>query len=190
MRTLLSLSQDARRRPIVVFHLRGTDDVFWCVEADLLPCFAVRGKLMRSQPCDLRSQSDSWQGLFIQQNFLQIGYAGWNGYLKLGQGLVTCKITTSISASTHWSLDPVAFEQEFIAQAQVERYLRMLEVDREVVVSIHTTIATYDPTQAIVLMIRSDRDVQISLLQNLKISPAECYKQVQHHWREFHLEAE
>jgi hypothetical protein len=143
---------------------------------------------MRSPYYDLRSpHCDHWQNLFIQQNFLQIGCTSWSGYLKLGRGLVTCNIANRISASIDWSIDPVVFEQEFIAQAQVERYLRMLEVDRKAVVSIHNAIDTYDPTQAIVLLIRSDHDVQTTLLQNLKISPADCYKQVQQRWREFHI---
>jgi hypothetical protein len=144
---------------------------------------------MKSQYYDLRSQSEHWQDLFIQQNFLQIGCTSWTSYLQLGRGLVTCKIVSRISASIDWSIDPIVFEQEFISQAQVERYLRMLEVDREAVVAIHNVINTYDPTQAIVLLIRWDHEVQISVLQNLKISPADCYKQVQQRWTEFQLGA-
>ncbi|MBD1855779.1 MULTISPECIES: hypothetical protein [Leptolyngbya] len=144
---------------------------------------------MRFQHYDLRSHFDHWQDLVIQQNFLQIGFTSWNGYLRLGRGLVTCKITNRINASMNWSIDSVVFEQEFVAQAQVELYLRMLEVDSQAGVAIHEAIATYDPTQAIVLLARRDREVQVSLLQNLKISPADCYKQVQHRWSEFQLEA-
>ena len=44
---------------------------------------------------------------------------------------------------------------------------------------------TYDPTQAIVILIIGNGAVDINLLQNLRISPAECYRQVQQRWVEF-----
>lgn len=40
-------------------------------------------------------------------------------------------------------------------------------------------IATYDPTQAMVVLAIGNGAVDINLLQNLAISPADCYKQVQ-----------
>lgn len=126
-----------------------------------------------------------WQNQFIQQNVLPIGYTAWNGYLNTGRGMVVCSVTDTISSCIDWEIDTVAFEQMFIPQAQVEAYLRVLELQTEVVTALLKAIATYDPTQAIVLLLIGNGEVDINLLQHLAISPADCYAQVQHRWAEF-----
>ncbi|MEL4894617.1 hypothetical protein [Crocosphaera sp. Alani8] len=75
--------------------------------------------------------------------------------------------------------------QVFIPQAQVEAYLQVLELQPEIVTRLLNAINTYVPTQAIVLLVVGNGVVHINLLENLKISPADCYAQVQHRWAEF-----
>ncbi|AFZ18865.1 hypothetical protein [Allocoleopsis franciscana] len=128
-----------------------------------------------------------WQNRFIQQNILLIGYTAWNGYLNTGQGIVVCNVVDTISSVLDWEVDSVTFHQEFIPQAQVEAYLQALELQLEAVTALLKAITTYDPNQAIVLLVIGNGVVDINLLNNLKISPADCYAQVQHRWIEFNL---
>jgi len=140
----------------------------------------------------MRMRNDLWQGCsgywqnrFIQQNILPIGYTAWNGYLHTGKGIVVCNVVDTISSAFDWEVDSVTFHQEFIPQAQVEAYLQALELQLEAVIALLKAITTYDPNQAIVLLVIGNGVVDINLLKNLKISPADCYAQVQHRWIEF-----
>ncbi len=126
-----------------------------------------------------------WQNQFIQQNFLLIGYIAWNGYLNTGRGMVVCTFVDTIPSCIDWEVDTVTYHQVFIPQAQVEAYLQVLELQPEVATTLRKAINTYVPTSAIVLLVVGNGVVDINLLENLKISPADCYAQVQHRWAEF-----
>ncbi len=126
-----------------------------------------------------------WQNQFILHNILTIGYTAWNGYVNLGKGMVVCDVMDTIPPSINWSVDTVTFNQVFVPQGQVTPYLQTLELEKDAVTALHKAIATYDPTQAIVILIVGNGAVDINLLQNLRISPAECYRQVQQRWVEF-----
>ena len=140
----------------------------------------------------MRMQNELWQGYlgywqnqFILHNILTIGYTAWNGYVNLGKGMVVCDVVDTIPPSINWSVDTVTFNQAFVPQGQVTPYLQTLELEKDAVTALHKAIATYDPTQAIVILIVGNGAVDINLLQNLRISPAECYEQVQQRWVEF-----
>ncbi|MDV2994813.1 MAG: hypothetical protein N4J56_004467 [Chroococcidiopsis sp. SAG 2025] len=139
----------------------------------------------------MRMRNDLWQGCgywqnqFIQQNILSLGYIAWNGYLNAGRGIVACNVMDTIPSSINWEVDTATFHQVFIPQAQVEADLQVLELQPEVVTAVLNATATYDPTQVIVLLVSGNGVVDINLLENLKISPADCYAQVQHRWAEF-----
>ena len=126
-----------------------------------------------------------WQNQFILHNILTIGYTAWNGYVNLGKGMVVCDVVDTIPPSINWSVDTVTFNQAFVPQGQVTSYLQTLELEKDAVTALHKAIATYDPIQAIVILIIGNGAVDINLLQNLRISPAECYRQVQQRWVEF-----
>lgn len=126
-----------------------------------------------------------WQNRFIQHNILTIGYTAWNGYVNVGKGVVVCDVVDTIPPSIDWSVDIVTFNLAFVPQAQLTLYLQALEVDKDAMTALHKAIATYDPTQAIVILIVGNGAVDINLLQDLAISPAECYEQVQQRWVEF-----
>jgi hypothetical protein len=126
-----------------------------------------------------------WQNRLIHHNILTIGYTAWNGYLNAGKGMVVCDVVDAILTAIDWSVDTVSFNRAFIPQAQVTLYLQALEVEKDAVTALHKAIATYNPTQEMVILIVGKGSVDINLLQNLAISPAECYKQVQQRWAEF-----
>ncbi|MUG92619.1 hypothetical protein F7734_09195 [Scytonema sp. UIC 10036] len=127
-----------------------------------------------------------WQNRFIHHNILTIGYTAWNGYLNAGKGMVVCDVVDAIPTAIDWSVDTVSFNRAFIPQAQVTLYLQALELEKDAVTALHKAIATYDPTQEMVILLVGNGAVDINLLQNLAISPAECYKQVQQRWAEFY----
>lgn len=126
-----------------------------------------------------------WQNRFIHHNVLLLGYTAWSGYAQEGQGLVVCDVVDAVPPSIDWSIDTVIFNRAFVPQAQVARYLQAFELEEEAVTLLLRAIATYDPIQAMVVLVIGNGAVNINLLQNLAISPADCYKQVQQRWAKF-----
>ncbi|MBD2744610.1 hypothetical protein [Coleofasciculus sp. FACHB-1120] len=133
--------------------------------------------------------SGYWQNRFIHQNILLLGYTAWMGYKNEGRGMVVCDVVDAIPPTIDWSLDTVTFDRAFIPEAQVaeylHKYLHALKQSPEAVTPLLRAIATYDPTQAIVVLVIGNGAININLLQNLAISPSDCYEQVQRRWAEF-----
>lgn len=115
-----------------------------------------------------------WQNRFLHHNVLTIGYIAWSGYMNEGRGMVVCDVVDAVPLSIDWSVDTVTFNRAFIPQAQVGRYLQALELEKEAMTALLRAIATYDPTQAIVVLVIGNGAVDINLLQHLAISPADC----------------
>jgi len=128
-----------------------------------------------------------WQNLFIHQNILPIGYTAWNGFLHEGRGLVACQINTPINGSVNWSVDTIKYDGQFISQLHATAYLQQLEVEENTVSNLLQIIASYEPKQAIIFLSIANGQIDINLLQNLAISPVECYEQVCKRWEEFQL---
>lgn len=126
-----------------------------------------------------------WQNQFIRHNILTIGYTAWNGYVNAGKGMVVCEVVDAIPTCIDWSVDTVTFNRTFVPQDRVARYLQTLELKQEAATALLNAIATYNPTQAIVILVIGNGEVDINLLQHLAISPADCYQQVQQRWAEF-----
>jgi hypothetical protein len=128
-----------------------------------------------------------WQNLFIHQNILPIGYTAWNGFLDGGRGLVACQINTPINGSVNWSVDTIKYDLQFISQLYATAYLQQLELEENTVSTLLSIIASYDPKEAIIFLSIANGQIDINLLQNLAISPVECYEQVCKRWEEFQL---
>ncbi|MEG4344337.1 hypothetical protein QUB70_13740 [Microcoleus sp. A003_D6] len=128
-----------------------------------------------------------WQNLFIHQNILPIGHIAWNGFLHQGRGLVACKINTLINGSVNWSVDTIKYDLLFISQLYATAYLQQLKVEENTVSNLLQIIASYEPKEAIIFLSIANGQIDINLLQNLAISPVECYEQVCKRWEEFQL---
>ena len=126
-----------------------------------------------------------WQNLFIHQNILSIGYTAWNGFWHLGRGIVVCKIDTHINGSINWSVDTVKYDLQFISQSHATAYFQQLELEENTVSNLLPIIASYEPKEAIIFLSIANNHIDINLLQNLAISPVECYEQVCKRWEEF-----
>lgn len=141
---------------------------------------------MRPQDSVWQGHFGYWQNLFIHQNILTIGYTAWNGYIGSGRGLVVCEVSAPVSMN--WSLESPPCHLSFIPQSLIAQYLQALEWEDEALRALSNAIATYDPTEAIVVLVIGNGEVDLNLLQDLAISPAHCFEQVQHRWAEFQLD--
>lgn len=129
--------------------------------------------------------SNDWQNQFMHHHILILGYTAWIGYINEGRGMVVCEVVDDIPSSINWQVDTVSFHRKYIPQVQSEQYLQALELPHNSVTVLLDEMATYDPTQAIVVLIIGNSTVDINLLQHLKVSPSDCYSQVQRRWAEF-----
>jgi len=123
-----------------------------------------------------------WQTSLIHQNLLAIGYSAWNGYLMFGPGLVVCQLTDLLSEPFDWAVDSLPVALSFVPKAQAAQ-LQLL--DPAAVPALLQALTTYEPTQAILLLVCGNDEVNLSLLQDLAIAPADCYNQVRCRWDEF-----
>lgn len=140
---------------------------------------------MRIQDSVWQGSFGYWQSFFIQQNLLLIGYTAWNGYLTDGPGMVVCEISEVIPLEMDWRTAAVPFNRVFIPLPQTRIYLESLGVEDERLSVLSRAIATYEPREAIVLMMMGNGEIGINLLQHLAILPTECYEQVKQRWSEF-----
>jgi hypothetical protein len=118
---------------------------------------------------------------------LLIGHTAWNGFLHRGRGLVACQINTPINGSVNWSVDTIKYDLQFISQLYATAYLQQLELEENSVSNLISVIASYEPKEAIIFLSITNGQIDINLLQNLAISPVECYEQVCKRWEEFQL---
>ena len=140
---------------------------------------------MREHPDLWQGYFGYWQTRFIQQNLPLIGHAAWSGYLKQSRGMVVCQVLEKVSAAIDWTVETVPFELTYVPEAQVNFSVQELDLKQETVAALLEAIATYDPERAIALLVLGNSTVDISLLQPVKLSPVDCYEQVQRRWSEF-----
>ncbi|WP_219724620.1 hypothetical protein [Fischerella thermalis] len=89
--------------------------------------------------------------------------------------------------SVDWNSDIVEYTVRFVPLPDVAAYLQTLSLEATLIERLIDTVQTYDPDQAILLLINEDGRADINLLQHLAISPADCYQQMQRRWSEFQL---
>lgn len=129
-----------------------------------------------------------WQNLFIRENLLPLGYAAWKGFLIQGRGMVVCEVAIVDARSVDWNSDIVKYTVCFVPLSDVSAYLQTLSLEATLIENLIDTLQTYDPAQAILLLINENGRADINLLQHLAISTADCYQQMQQRWSEFQLE--
>jgi hypothetical protein len=142
----------------------------------------------------MRPRNDIWQGdcgywqnRFIRENLLPLGHAAWQGFITQGRGMVVCDVVLVDAESVDWNSDIVEYTIRFVPLPDVAAYLQTLSLEATLIERLIDTVQTYDPDQAILLLINEDGRADINLLQHLAISPADCYQQMQRRWSEFQL---
>ncbi|MDZ8087090.1 MAG: hypothetical protein RMY16_16255 [Nostoc sp. DedQUE12b] len=134
-----------------------------------------------------------WQNNFIHNNILVIGYTGWKGFQSFGRGVVICDVDTKVTHSTITSLDIVPFTLQFLPSNLIEFYLRSFQdggfisqsMCSSMISSILPSVATYNPYQDILLVLKAEHQIEVNFLHKLKITPPDCYAQVYKRWSEF-----
>ncbi|MBE9190449.1 hypothetical protein IQ230_08765 [Gloeocapsopsis crepidinum LEGE 06123] len=126
-----------------------------------------------------------WQNNFIHNNLLVIGYTAWQGFHSFGRGVVICDVDTSVTYSTMTNLDTIPFTLQFMPSNLIEFYLRSQSTSSSIIASILPAVATYNPYQDIVLMLKAHPQIEVNFLHQLKIAPLNCYEQVCKRWEEF-----
>lgn len=129
-----------------------------------------------------------WQNLFIRENLLPLGHATWQGFITQRRGMVVCDMAIIDAGSVDWSSDIVGYTVQFVPLSNVSGYLQSLSLEENLIERLIDTARTYDPAQQILLLINENGRPDINLLQQLAISPTECYQQMQQRWSEFQLE--
>lgn len=135
-----------------------------------------------------QGSSNYWQDRFIQDNFLRLGYTAWAGYLNSGRGVVICEVATAIASAMDYQIDALNFHQEYLPQMQVEPKSQVFNLASDQVSILLAAIASYDPTEAMIIAIIDRDGTEIHLVQQTKVFPRDCYHQVQRRWAEFQLE--
>jgi hypothetical protein len=133
--------------------------------------------------------SGYWQNRFIHHHMLILGSTAWIGYINEGRGMVICEVVDAIAPTIDWMVDTVSFDQQYIPQGQIGQYQQALKLENDAITALLGAIATYDPTQAMAIAIIGNGAIEINLLHHLKISPRDCYNQVQRRWAEFQLDS-
>ncbi|MEA5600516.1 hypothetical protein HUN01_01490 (plasmid) [Nostoc edaphicum CCNP1411] len=134
-----------------------------------------------------------WQNSFIHNNLLVIGYTGWKGFQSFGRGVVICDVDTKVTHPTNTSLDTVPFTLQFLPSDLIGFYLRSFQdsgaisqsICSSMISSISPAIATYNPHQDILLVLKAEPQIEVNFLHQLKITPPDCYEQVRKRWSEF-----
>jgi hypothetical protein len=126
-----------------------------------------------------------WQNSFIHNNLLVIGYTGWKGFKSFGRGIVICDVDTKVTHTTNTSLDTVPFTLQFLPWDLIGFYLRSQSLNSSIISSIFPAVATYNPHQDILLVLKAEPQIEVTFLHQLKITPPDCYEQVCKRWSEF-----
>mgnify|MGYP006279337905 FL=1 len=134
--------------------------------------------------------SGYWQSAFIRENMLPLGHAAWQGCLAQGRGLVVCDVEVVAAAVVDWSGDVVQYQTRYIPALAVPDYLKAQGLKADYVDRLMDTVQTYRPEGELLVAIAGDGlSVEINWLQNLAITPPDCYRQVCNRWDEFALKS-
>ena len=134
-----------------------------------------------------QNSDDNWQSLFIRENFLSLGHTAWQGFITQGRGIVICHLAIEDMSSINWSLDLVEYEAHFLNELEVALYLQLLNLKDREIAQLIDKVHKYNPESEMLLLIKEKSSIYINLLQNMAVTPAECYQQVQQRQSEFQL---
>ncbi|MEM6611391.1 MAG: hypothetical protein AAF652_03890 [Cyanobacteria bacterium P01_C01_bin.72] len=130
----------------------------------------------------------NWQPLFIRENLLPLGHTAWQGFLTQGRGMVICGLAIQDIFSVNWRFDLVEYTSQFMPESKVAAYLQLLNLESRAMSTASFAIANYNPEIELLLLINQNGRIEINLLQNMAVSPPECYQQVEQRQSEFQLD--
>ncbi|MEM1369897.1 MAG: hypothetical protein AAGG02_18200 [Cyanobacteria bacterium P01_H01_bin.15] len=135
-----------------------------------------------------QDHSGYWQSTFIRENLMSLGHATWWGYMARGRGLLVCDVEILERASMNWGRDLVQHQARYIPAVEMPDYLKAQHLEADDVARLMDIVETYRPDGELLTAISGEGSVEIYWLQNLTLSPPDCYQQVCNRWNEFNLE--
>ncbi len=126
----------------------------------------------------------NWPAAFIRDNFPVLGYFAWSGFKHQGWGLLLCQIEPP-DRKTELRFHSWKFTTQFVPGQSLPGCLQSLEISATESSQLVSTIAQYQPQREMMLLMHSGQSVEVLWLQNLVITPPECYQQVCDRWDEF-----
>lgn len=133
-----------------------------------------------------------WQQDFIATKLLALGYNAWMGYLGGERGAIICS-TTSPSVG----MAGETFNTHFVPRSRLAACLNAWLAAPDTVILRHhfmtahilEAVDTYDPHTGLVFLLESFHQVTFFYLQDLPMTPPQCYAQVCQAWVEFQPQA-
>jgi hypothetical protein len=137
----------------------------------------------------MRHYNTSIRTSLFAQNFLQIGYQAWQGYLNLDRGVVAISSQVDLfdDSDAHRGDLSSCLNFRYIPQPQLAIYLQEWLVPIHSIDPIITAVTSYQPQTELIFAVESGTNLDIGWCQNLKISPPDCYQQICRRWSEFQL---
>jgi hypothetical protein len=137
----------------------------------------------------MRHYNSSSRTSLFAQNFLWIGDRAWHGYLHSDRGVVAISSPVDIFDTADRGADSVGASLNFryIPQPQLAIYLQEWLVPNQSIEGIAKAVANYQPQTELIFAIESGSNLDIGWCQHLKISPPDCYQQIQRRWSEFEV---
>jgi hypothetical protein len=138
----------------------------------------------------MRHYNRSSRTTVFSQNFLWIGHQAWQGYLNYDRGVVAISSQVDLfdDSDSHYPEPPQpSLNFRYIPAPQLSIYLQEWLVPDRSIEYISTAVANYQPHAELIFAIESGINLDIGWCQRLKISPPDCYQQIQRRWSEFEL---
>lgn len=136
----------------------------------------------------MRQSNASSRTSLFSQNFLWIGDRAWSGFLTSDRGMVAISSPLDIFDRTDniVNLEP-SLNFRYVPEGQLAIYLQEWLVPSYSIESISAAVASYQPQTELIFAIESGSNLDIGWCQHLKISPPDCYQQIQRRLSEFQL---
>jgi hypothetical protein len=138
----------------------------------------------------MRHYNRSSRTTVFSQNFLWIGHQAWQGYLNCDRGVVAISSQVDLLDNS----DPYRPEStqpslnfRYIPAPQLSIYLQEWLVPERAIDDISIAVANYQPHSELIFAVESHSQLDIGWCQRLKISPPDCYQQIQRRWSEFEV---
>ncbi|MCX7593526.1 MAG: hypothetical protein N2235_07160 [Fischerella sp.] len=139
-------------------------------------------------------KNNSWYKQLLNfTNFLLISYTAWKGFLKSGRGAVVCNTNDAVdlfritytTITGKKILPDETLNIHFVTKVRLTDCLSEWILHQKKITQILTAVDTYNPQKEIILFIKFNSSVEVNILQNLVISPPECYQYVCRRQEEF-----
>lgn len=81
-----------------------------------------------------------------------------------------------------FAVNTVPHHLQFLTELSLTDYLQRRSIEPSAISNLLQIIATYNPTQEIIILLTGDGQIEIDWLQRLAITLAVCYEQVRQRW--------